>query len=387
MSRRPTRRLRLLVVAAVGAALLLAGCAGNAPNDSLKPRGYYARQIWKLVWPEFIVAGVILTIVVGCVLFFGLRYRVRDEQRWRDETDMPPQIHGSFRLELGWTILPAVILAVIGVFTVITVLNLAREPSPKALHVQVVGQQWWWEYRYDLNHDGKYDDLVTADELVIPAGEKVALRMTTRDVIHGWWVPRLNGKRDVVPNHPSNYAVQADKPGEYTGECTVFCGLSHANMRFKVVALSRSDYDAWLRKQLQPAATPTYPKALAGRTVFNQFCTGCHVVKGSGVTQPKPADVKKVLIAGEAPNLTHLMSRTTFAGGQFDLRKPTPECIKQGIDYDVPACVNEADLRAWITNAPSVLPMDPANRQGMPAFTNISPGDLDSLVAYLETLK
>ncbi|HVX18949.1 MAG TPA: cytochrome c oxidase subunit II [Acidimicrobiales bacterium] len=387
MPRRRTSRLRSLTVVLVGASLVLGGCARNAPNDSLKPRGYYAHQIWNLIWPVFIIAGVILVIVVGGVLYFAARYRVNNDEDWLDDTHMPPQIHGNFRMELGWTVLPAVILAVVGVFTVVTVLNLAKHPGKNALHVEVVGQQWWWEYRYDLNHDGKYDDIVTSTELVIPAGQKVALRMTSRDVLHGWWVPRLNGKRDVVPNHPTDFAVEADNPGEYTGECTVFCGLSHANMRFKVVALSNGDFQDWLRNQQQPAATPTSPKAVAGQEVFNNFCTGCHVLESKGVKQPTSADVKKALLSGEAPNLTHLMSRTTFASGEFDLRKPTAKCKAQGILYDIPSCVNEADLRAWIHDAPGQLPMDPANRQGMPAFTNITPGDLDNLVAYLETLK
>lgn len=381
------RRVRSLVLVLAGAALVLAGCSTSAPNDSLKPRGYYAHQIWTLIWPVFVVAGVILVIVLGGVLFFSARYRVKHERDWLDDTDMPPQIHGNFRMELGWTVLPAVILAVVGVFTVVTVLNLAKEPGKNALRVEVVGQQWWWEYRYDLNHDGKYDDVVTADELVIPAGDKVALRMTSRDVIHGWWPARLNGKRDVVPNHPTNFAVQADKPGEYSGQCTVFCGLSHANMRFKVIALDRGDFQSWLRKQQQPAPAPKSGRAKKGREVFNSYCTGCHVLNAPGVKKPKESDVRKVLTSGEAPNLTHLMSRTSFASGNLDLRKPTPECKKQGIDYDIPKCVNEADLRAWIHDAPTVLPMDPTNKQGMPPFTNISPGDMDNLIAFLQTLK
>ncbi|MEO9224288.1 MAG: cytochrome c oxidase subunit II [Acidimicrobiales bacterium] len=387
MPPRRSGRFRSLALLVGTGALLLGGCSHNAPNDSLKPRGYYAHQIWNLIWPVFVVAGVILAIVAGGILYFAARYRVSDEQEWLDDSDMPAQVHGNFRLELGWTILPAVILAVVSVFTVLTVLNLAKEPSKKALHVEVVGQQWWWEYRYDLNHDGKYDEIVTADELVIPAGEKVALHLVSRDVIHGWWVARLNGKRDVVPGQPTNFAVEADHPGEYHGECTVFCGLSHANMRFKVIALPRSQYNAWIRNQLKPAPIPTTEKAKAGLQVFNSTCSSCHTINAPGVTLPTKESLDKQLISGEAPHLTHLMSRTTFASGDFNLRKDTPECRAQGILYAIPKCVNEADLRAWIQDAPSVLPMDPANRQGMPAFTTLSPGDLDNLVAYLETLK
>lgn len=379
-----TRR-RLAVLLGV-TALALAGCARNAPQDSLKPRGYYAHQIWNLIWPVFIIAGIIFVIVMGGLLWFGARYRVKHEQDWLDDRDMPEQVHGNFRLELGWTVLPAVILTVVGVFTVLTVLNLAKEPAKDNLHVQVIAQQWWWEYRYDLNHDNKFEsnEIITADELVIPAGEKVALRMESRDVIHGWWVPKLNGKRDVVPGHPTNFAVQADQPGEYYGQCTVFCGLSHANMRFKVIALSRGRFDSWLSQQRQPAAKPTSSRAQKGQQTFNQYCASCHRISGGGAKQPK----NPPLISGEAPNLTHLMSRTTFASGDLDLRQPSPRCEAHGIDYaGVPGCVNVADLRAWIHNAPSVLPMAPDDKRGMPSFETVSPSDLDNLVAYLQTLK
>lgn len=380
------RRWARVAILAAASSLVLAGCAKNAPQDSLKPRGYYAQQIWNLIWPVFIVAGIIFVIVIGGVLYFAFRYRVRDEEAWLDDRDMPAQVHGNFRLELGWTVLPALILTVVGVFTVLTVLNLAKAPPKQNLHVEVVGQQWWWEYRYDLNHDGKYDtnEIVTANELVIPAGEKVALRMNSRDVIHGWWAPKLNGKRDVVPGHPTDFAVQANSPGEYYGQCTVFCGLSHANMRFKVIALSRSAFQTWERQQERPARAPTTARAKAGQATFNSYCSSCHRIRGGGANQPPQ---RIALLTGEAPNLTHLMSRTIFASGNFDLRKPTPSCVKQGINFDIPRCVNEADLRAWIHDAPSLLPMAPNEGRGMPSFSTISPSDIDNLVAYLETLR
>ena len=108
--------------------------------------------------------------------------------------------------------------------------------------VEVIGQQWWWEYRYDIDDDGQFDDIVTANDLVIPAGREVALTITARDVIHSFWVPRLNGKRDAVPNRDHPWKLEADEPGEFVGQCTEYCGLSHAEMRIKAIALTEDDF-------------------------------------------------------------------------------------------------------------------------------------------------
>ncbi len=383
--RRVTGGVRLGVLVA-GAATVLSGCARNAPQDSLKPESHYARTIYHLVVPVFAACAVVGVLVIGVSLYFAWRYRI-DAEAPHDDNDIPPQIHGSRNMELAWTITPALIIGITGVFTVIGVMQLAKEPPKTNPQVEVIGQQWWWEFRYDINHDGKYDEIVTANELVIPAKTDIALKMASRDVIHGWWVPRLQGKRDVVPGRITNFNVAADKPGEYFGQCTVMCGLSHANMRFKVIVLSEADYAKWVEREEKPAAEPTTELAKKGKEAFSA-CAGCHDIKGVNEVAPDKVDLR----SHAAPDLTHFASRTVFASGEFDLRKDTPECRAQGIDYDVDTCFDEANVRAWLADPPAMLPMAPdgdgtfGSRRGMPNL-NLSPSQIDELVAYLKTLK
>ncbi|MBI2708230.1 MAG: cytochrome c oxidase subunit II [Actinobacteria bacterium] len=390
----------------VGVALLLAACGGNQklPQNYLDPKGPAARTINNLFMPVLGVAGVVFVIVLGLCLFVPLKFRARKDA---DEDVAPRQIHGNFALEIGWTIVPALILIVIGVFTLKTVFTLSKEPPKTALSVEVIGQQWWWEYRYDLDRDGKFDEIVTANDLVIPAGEKVKLTITSRDVIHSFWVPKLNGKRDAVPGRKHPLWLQADKPGEYVGQCTEFCGLSHAEMRIKAVALSRSAFDDWTKRMQRTA--PRYSAddtslAAQGYQVFTQqLCASCHVINGVNDKQTKKftADggikTPGLQVSGRAPNLTHLMARTTFAGGKFYLRKNTKECNALGLNWaqkpaDLQRCIDRTALEAWLRNPPGQKAMAPepvpgrTGRRGMPNL-NLSEQQIDQLVAYLETLK
>jgi cytochrome c oxidase subunit 2 len=386
MRRRPVRRARTLPLVLAGLALTLSGCVHNAKQDSLNPQSHYARTIYNLILPVFAIAGVVLVIVVGGTLLIAAKYRVPSDAEFSDE-DMPPQIHGSFKLEVGWTVLPALILLAVGIATVVAVFNLAKVPPPQNPRIEVVAQQWWWEFRYDVNHDGKYNEIITANEMVIPEGTDIALRLYSRDVTHGFWIPELNGKRDVVPGHPSEFNIAADHPGEYYGQCTVFCGLSHGNMRMKVIVMTKPDYAKWLVQQQRPASNPTTALAKLGKAAFTA-CAGCHRINGQ-FTPKQPIDQ----VSDNAPNLTHLMSRTIFASGNFDLRKNTPKCRAQGIHYSIPDCVDEANLRAWLRDPPALLPMAAdqvdnkyGSRRGMPNL-NLSSQQIDQLVAYLETLK
>jgi cytochrome c oxidase subunit 2 len=192
--------------------------------------------------------------------------------------------------------------------------------------------------------------------------------------------------------------MQADEPGDYRGQCTEFCGLSHANMRMRVVALSPEDWDRWVDNQLQNAAAPTDEVAVRGQTTFTQQCARCHQVDGLTDADGKPLpppNAAAYVVAGAVPNLTHLMSRTTFAGGSFDLK--LPECTNpaeysdQYVTGTSDACLNRADLERWIRNAPAMKPMyveENAQGQirGMPAL-GLTEDQIDDLVAYLSTLK
>jgi cytochrome c oxidase subunit 2 len=421
MNGRARARITKMSAMALGLAVLASGCAKHAPQTMLKPKGPKAGTINDLINPVFMIAGVVFVLVLGGTLFVMFKFRARDEA---DYDEFPEQVHGNFKWEISWTILPALILVGVAFPTVFTILDLGKKPANDVMRVEVIGQQWWWEYRYDTNGDGKFDDIVTANDLVIPAGQDIALRITSRDVIHSWWAPALNGKKDAVPGRIHPLEINADKPGEYIGQCTEFCGLSHAEMRIKVVALGKSDFDAWEKHQLEKFENPTNSVAQAGWTTFAGQCTSCHRINGMTDPSSSPDDVAsaskaftypapnpnalkvdgrtnlesgaKNQVSGAAPNLTHLMSRTMFAGGKFNLRKDTDACRKLGEDWaqtrsGIKKCLNRKDLEAWLRNAPmqksmkAGLAMTPESR-GMPNF-NLTEAQIDQLVAFLSTLK
>jgi cytochrome c oxidase subunit 2 len=355
---------------------------GNGQN-SLHPKGRQSDKIDSLFTPIAFVAFAVGIFIVGATIFVALRYRHRPG---RD--DRPKQIHGSTPLEIGWTIIPALILAVIAVPTVSTIFDLAEDPGPDALQVTAVGKQWWWQFDYTgLGAKGK-GQLVTADELHIPTGRKVEVKLKACDlslpggenggpgcnVIHSFWVPELSGKKDVVPGRVNELTIEADKPGTYLGQCAEYCGLSHANMRFRVIAESPSDFDAWLQEQQAGPAVTIDEAGKAGELFQSKFqCSNCHTTEDSS---------KSVY----GPNLTHLASRTTFASGSFELTK--------------------SRLVEWLLDAPSLIPMEseecrlPAGPGvtcvGMPSFTKDTPkgnypvmtrAEAETIADYLLSLK
>jgi len=372
---------------------------GGKPLTSLAPEGPSAESIQKLVIPVTAIAGIVFVLVIGAIVFITWKFRERKDS---DPDEFPSQIHGKTTLEIGWTILPALILAGIAVGTVMTIINLNRE-EPNSIKVQVAGQQWWWEYKYDLNSDGNFDgpeDITTATELVIPAGKPVQVTTTSNDVIHSFWIPGLNGKKDAVPGLYNPLKLQADEPGVFRGQCTEFCGLSHANMRMLVRAVSSSDYDAWVRNQLKDhAADPTDPVAAEGKKVWQALCAQCHVIKG--INDAKMKETPPPLVAGVAPDLTHFMTRGTFAGSIFNLYEPVssdgqplpmsdvaaagdPGAVLTGGPVNT-ATVNRVTLESWLRNAPALKPMYPQGGRGMPNL-NLTEEQIDQLVAFLETL-
>lgn len=321
----------------------LASCA-NSPQDSLKPAGEWSRKIDRLFNASFIIAVVIFFVVEGLLVFALFRFRARPGN------ENPKQIHGSTPLEIGWTIVPALILAVLAVPTVATVFQLYEKPAD-AVQLTVTGHQWWWEFQYPKL------GVVTANELHIPAGKQIEVSLRSHDVIHSFWVPQLAGKVDVVPGHKNHLVIEADKPGLYLGQCAEFCGLSHANMRFRVIAQTQREFDQWVDHMRQEAVKPSGGAALQGFTLWGEKgCAGCHTIDG----HPKSGGARV------GPNLTHLQDRSVFAGAIFDL---TP-----------------ANLKKWLADPPGMKPMQPQDGIGMPNL-GLSPDEIDNLVAYLETLK
>jgi cytochrome c oxidase subunit II len=367
---------RRLLAAVLALPLVLGACAANAPLDTLQPAGSESRTIHNLVVPVFLIAGVVFVLVQGGVLYVVWKFRRRE-----GDDELPEQVHGNTKLEVGWTILPAVVLAFVAVFTVSTIIDLANQPDD-ALEVQVIGNQWWWEYRYDLNGDGAFDEIVTATDLVIPAGEPVNLSITSRDVIHSFWIPSLNGKKDAVPGRLHPLTIHADEPGVYWGQCTEFCGLSHAYMQMRVVALEPGEFETWAQGQQEPQDAPTDELAAQGMETFTNVCSGCHLVSGHNDDVFDPGNIP--LVAGAAPNLTHFATRGAFAGGIFDLWL---DLDGNGVvdPSEIGGRLNRTDLEAWLRNPPAMKPMAADQERGMPNL-GLSEEDIDALVAYLETL-
>ncbi len=393
VSSRRTRSSKpyLLLLAVVAFVFTTAACGrGELAQNALDPLGPEARTIdrlWKLVFP---IAVVIFFLVQGVIIYVIVKFRARSDE------DAPVQVHGNAKLEIAWTIAPALILAVAGVFTVVTVFDInTKAAGAEVLQVKVTGHQWWWEYEYPEQ------GIVTANELHIPAGRTVQIQLTSADVIHNFWPPKLAGKVYAIPGRNNYMKVNADKPGDYSGQCAEFCGLSHANMRLRVIAHSAGDFDAWVSNQQKksvPAPTTTSttappttttlatdasttgasasgaPPAAAADPVkiavgtdpeldqangaglfVAKGCSGCHMISGLEGANGKVG-----------PNLTHLYSRKRFAGAVFEL--------------------DNRNLRRWLRNPPAMKPMRPENGQGMPNL-GLTEDEITQLIAYLETLK
>jgi cytochrome c oxidase subunit II len=382
-----SRRRRISPVAvAIGAVLLLGACASNAPQDTFQPEGPAAREIQNLVNPVFFIAAVVFVLVEVGVLFLVWRFRQRPED---NDDELPPQVHGHVALELGWTILPALILTVVGVMTVTTIFRLDSRRDDAEMTVEVIGHQWWWEYHYWVDgsrEQGEEPDIITANDLVIPAGTSVELSITSADVIHSFWIPRLNGKMDAVPGRYHPLMIEADEPGTFIGQCTEFCGLSHGYMHQRVVALEQGEFEDWLQHMTQPAEMPTDEAAARGAETFTTMCSSCHLVDGINNAEfEEQGNGLEDLVAGPAPNLTHLMTRGVFAGGVFDLWE-TDEVTPQWEDIGEGGTVNESALKAWIQDAPGHKPMSPDDGRGMPAF-DLPQDQVDDLYEFLTSLE
>ncbi|MCB1259805.1 MAG: cytochrome c oxidase subunit II [Acidimicrobiales bacterium] len=388
----------------------------NKPLNGLNPQGPKAQTIQNLVLPVFVVAGIVMVIVCAAVLFISWKFRRRTDE---DPHSMGVQTEGNMPLELTWTAIPALILFAIAIGTIITSLELEPKVGPETLEVRVIGQQWWWSYEYDLDQDGNFDDLVTANELVVPTGRDVNLRITSNDVIHSYWIPELNGKKDAVPGQINDWALRADEVGTYLGTCTEFCGLSHANMRMLVRSVSPDDFDAWVEGQQREAVEPAEGSLAAeGKKVFEaQLCSSCHLIRG--VNEAKVEDPEKgvdaQLVSGNAPDLTHFASRGTFAGAIYNSRYPNPDGNDQPYGAtctaeDTDACGEPLDnatpgnpdnpfyapnVENWLRDPVAMKPMAPLQTEnpyadgrvrGMPNL-GLSEDQIDQLVAYLETLR
>jgi cytochrome c oxidase subunit 2 len=333
----PPHRRHLIYLSALVGLASLAACAGPFPQSTLSPTSDFGVSIDHLFRGIFWWAVGVFVVVEGILLYSVIRFRHR-------EGGPPPvQHHGHTSLEIAWTLAPALILVFIAVPTVRTIFSTDAIP-PGSMRVEVIGHQWWWEYRYpDLG-------IVTANELHVPVGKPVVVDISSMDVIHAWWTPKLGGKRDAIPNHHNKISFTPDSVGKFMGQCAEYCGASHANMRLITFVDSDSGFQAWVAGQKAVPVPPAKgsPEE-AGRAAFMKYgCIACHTVAGFS--------------AGPiGPNLTHVSSRTMIAGSTM--------------------MNTEQHLRDWIGNPPGMKP-----GSIMPNM-HVSATDLSSLIAYLQSLK
>ncbi len=391
------RSSRLLAVAGLtSATLFLSSCIKDAPQDTFAPEGPSTRRVFNLARPVFIIAGIVgfavYAVIAVCIVKF----------RRRDDLHVPVQVHGNTKLELLWGAIPAVLLAVVGVFSVGEIFKQAAVPKD-AINITVIGHQWWWEYHYAPVGQSKLepklvtiDDpadidaaelagreprklanvvkesgpvIVTANELHVPAGRSVRLALTSTNVMHNWWVPKLAGKLYAIPgkiNHLNLDSDPEDAGKTFYGQCAEFCGTSHANMRFKVKVDSPADYEAWLVAQTAAAAEPTTEAAKAGQALFvgGGACSSCHWLESSKTNEfetEKDSEGKDVIVKKIGPNLSHIGSRAHFAGAIAEL--------------------NTTNLKAWIRNPQK---FKPGSKMVVRKFTE---DEVNNLVAYVESLK
>ena len=329
--------------------LLAVGCNPNSPQSILQAYGPVAERQLGLFWLLFWAVAVVFVLVGGWLVYTVIRFRRRPGQ------GIPEQTHGDTKLEIAWTLIPALLLAAVAVPTVTAQFYITEPPAGQdQMRIEVRGHQWWWAVVYPDS------GVVTANEIHVPVGKAVVVDLTSEDVIHSFWIPKLAGKIDVVPGRTNSMWFQADEPGEYLGQCAEFCGESHAWMKFRVIAESPEDYEAWTQAQLADASQPSTPEETAGAQLFiTKACIACHKISGV----PAAAGII-------GPNMTHAGGRTTLAAGVLDM--------------------NEDNVRAWITEPSEFKPGNIMNRDGL-AYTNpmfaLSDEDINNLTAYITSLK
>jgi cytochrome c oxidase subunit 2 len=298
---------------------------------TLAPASPLAAAISHLFVGTLVFLSALLVLVTGLVVYAIIRYRDRPGAA------EPRQIFGSQRLEIVWTVVPIMSLAVLAGFMVRTMMVSDPPTAGARPDLRIIAHQWWWEIIYLKT------GVTTANEIHIPVGKRLLVDFRSADVIHDFWVPELGRKIDIVPGHPNRLWIEADHAGTYLGACAEFCGNEHAWMRIMVIANPPEQFAAWMKQQAGiPRAPVTADERLGAKIYRENICTNCH-------------------LRGVGPDLTHVASRRTLAAGALD---NTPE-----------------NLAAWLHR-----PGDFKPGSNMPDF-KLSDDEVRALVAYLETQK
>jgi len=341
---RATGLVILLAGILLAAGLCMASPVDNPVPSIFEPRSTPAESIRHLSFFVLSITGLIFLVVFTLLVYAILKFRGKSGDRGRE----PAQVYGSTQIELAWTVIPILIVAVLFAATARVIHAIQDAPRPAgAVEVTAIGHQFWWEFRYPAL------GIVTANELHVPVSDTAHptptfLKLLSADTDHSFWVPQLAGKTDLIPNHPNETWLDPHETGLFLGQCAQYCGTQHAKMLLRVYVDSPEDFKAWVRGQQQPANEDE--NEAAGRHVFESTaCLNCHAINGTNGT------------GRFGPDVTHLMSRRTIAAGAAE---NTPE-----------------NLRLWIQNPDAIK-----TGSLMPAM-KLSDAELDALVRYLETLR
>jgi cytochrome c oxidase subunit 2 len=309
----------------------------HAFQSIFRPLATPARAEYELSLLVLSICAAIFAVVTGLIIYVIVRFRDRGPITHAE----PPQVYGSNQVEIAWTIIPILIVFVLTLATArVTSTIQDREPTASSLQVNVIGHQWWWEFRYP---DSK---VVTANELHVPAGRMTFLNLQSADVVHSFWIPQMSGKTDVIPGRKNRMWIDPRETGVFLGNCAEYCGAQHAHMLIRLVVDTPEEFDKWTAAQRKNAQMTNS----AGETAFlNGQCVDCHTVRGA------PA-------SGDAgPDLTHFMSRSTFGSGML------PITIE--------------NLKRWLKDPQAV-------KSGTKMIIDpLSDKDVDAMVEYLMTLK
>jgi cytochrome c oxidase subunit 2 len=313
-----------------------------SPTNIFAPVSTPAESIFGLSMFVLATMAMIFVVVFALLAFVAIRFRNKSS----DDRSEPAQVYGSTQVELAWTVIPVLIVIALFLASARVIASIQNRARPAGgLEVIVTGHQYWWEYRYPALN------IVTANELHMPVTDPAHppptfLSLLSADTDHSFWVPRLGGKTDLIPNHPNQMWIDPHETGLFLGQCAQYCGTQHAKMLLRVYVDTREEFDRWVHQQQQPAQNASTP----GQRLFESTaCVNCHTISGTAAT------------GKFGPDLTHLMSRETIAAG---------------------AAVNTPEmLRRWIKNPDGIKP-----GSKMPAMGLID-RDVAAITAYLETLR
>lgn len=366
------KRMKSVIRAGIIFALLLfaIACSPESPQSTWDAHGPVAEIQKNLFLFVFWIAVVVFIIVEGGILFLTFKYKRKDDK-------LPVQTHGNLKLEITWTIIPAIIIVIIAIPTVIAIWDTQVMPEEEnSLVVEAVGHQWWFEFNYPT------EEVVTANELHLPEDTDVIVKIGSQDVLHSFWIPKIAGKVDMVPNHENELYIKADDPGLYYGQCAEFCGIVHAMMRFRVIVHSKEDYQNWLKEMRTPPEKLTSGSDEdEGRKLFVGNCSMCHTYdsyKKGAYTKEIESQFKRwdewkkdkensAIVS--APNLTNFGNRITLGAG-----------IKEN---------NHDNLVKWIEN-PDTIKLGTRMKNHAAIYkdeNNLTSEQINQIAKYLLSLK